>query len=78
MLIDFRAAQFERILADVLNISKNLKGEDWIAIKYHKEKRKRQDGKETVVYINGVAQNPKKIQRQANRYRSRSSTHRGM
>ena len=27
----------------------------WLAIDYHKGKRKRQDGKETVVYVNGVA-----------------------
>ena len=78
MLTTPRASQFERILADVLKISKNLKGEDWVAINYHKEKRKRQSGKETIVYVNGVAQNPKKVQRQATRYKSRTSVHRGM
>jgi hypothetical protein len=78
VLIDFRAAQFERILADVLKISRNLKGEDWVAVNYHMKKRKMQDGKETVAYINGVAQNPKKIQRQATRYKGRTSAHRGM
>jgi Clr5-like protein len=77
ILINNRPAQFERILTDILRISKNLKGEDWVAIDYHKSKRKRQDGKETVVYINGVPQNPKKLQRQANRYRNRTSADRG-
>ena len=77
-LTNVRGAQFERILADVLKISKNLKGEDWVAINYHRAKRKRLSGKETVVYINGVAQNPKKIQRQATRYKSRTSAHRSM
>ena len=63
-------AQFERILAEVLRITKNLKGEDWVAIKYHTQKRKRQ-GLDTIVYINDVPQNSKKLARQANRYRNR-------
>lgn len=65
-------AQFERILAEVLRITKNLKGEDWVAIEYHTQKRKRQ-GLDTIVYINNVAQNSKKLARQANRYRNRVS-----
>jgi len=48
-----------------------------MAIDYHKSKRKWQDGKDTVVFVNGVAQNPKKLQRQANRYRNRASIDRG-
>jgi hypothetical protein len=77
LLTNHRSSQFERILADVLKISKNLKGEDWIAIDHHKSKRKREDGKDTIVYVNGVAQNPKKLQRQANRHRNRIPVDRG-
>jgi len=65
-------AQFERILAEVLRITKNLKGEDWVAIEYHTQKRKRQ-GVDTIVYINDEPQNSKKLARQANRYRNRVS-----
>lgn len=63
-------AQFERILAEVLRITKNLKGVDWVAIEYHTEKRKRQ-GLDTIVYIDEDAQNAKKLAKQANRYRNR-------
>lgn len=69
-LISRSPAQFERILAEVLRITKNLKGEDWIAIEYHTEKRKRQ-GLDTIVYINDEPQNAKKLAKQANRYRNR-------
>ncbi|KAL5313385.1 hypothetical protein ACEPPN_019118 [Leptodophora sp. 'Broadleaf-Isolate-01'] len=63
-------AQFERILAEVLRITKNLKGGDWVAIEYHTQKRKRQ-GLDTIVYINDEPQNAKKLAKQANRYRNR-------
>ena len=63
-------AQFERILAEVLRITKNLKGGDWVAIEYHTQKRKRQ-GLDTIVYINDEPQNVKKLAKQANRYRNR-------
>lgn len=63
-------AQFERILAEVLRITKNLKGVDWVAIEYYTEKRKRQ-GLDTIVYINDEPQNAKKLAKQANRYRNR-------
>ncbi|KAH8598441.1 ankyrin repeat-containing domain protein [Bisporella sp. PMI_857] len=63
-------AQFERILAEELKITKNLKGGDWVAIEYHTQKRKRQ-GLDTIVYINDEPQNAKKLAKQANRYRNR-------
>ena len=56
----------------MLRITKNLKGEDWVAIEYHTQKRKRQ-GLDTIVYINDEPQNSKKLARQANRYRTRVS-----
>lgn len=60
----------------MLRITKNLKAEDWVAIEYHTQKRKRQ-GLDTNVYINDELQNAKKLAKQANRYRNRVSENGG-
>jgi hypothetical protein len=51
----------------MLGLKKKAKASDWVAISYHKAKRKRIEDKDTDVYLHGILQPPKKVRKEINR-----------
>ncbi|KAF2967376.1 hypothetical protein GQX73_g6210 [Xylaria multiplex] len=67
----FPLIHYETTLRDRYHFRKNLKASDWPSIGYHVEKR-RLRGKPSRVYLGGILQDQRKVEKEIRRYNKRS------
>ncbi|KAI0440078.1 hypothetical protein F4803DRAFT_528911 [Xylaria telfairii] len=68
---NFALSDYETTLRDRYGFRKNLKASDWHSIGYHVEKRRLQ-GKPSHIYLGGILQKPRKVEKEIRRYNRRS------